>query len=226
MNGSTSTDAATVTHEELAMMSKAGDTDARDLLWERTRRLIIKLIMRYRWAVAAHGYDVDDLEQSAYLAMLYAIRHYSPAKEWAFNTYLYRAVQAAIRDLMGWRVYTERLPPAVSLQTPLTWLEDEIEMQDNISDPAAELDFEISEIEMTVHDAIQRQLDSLSQQIIYMRYWKELSREQTANQLGLDAKQVSKMEAQAIRALRKPEIARPLADFYGYKYHMPARSYG
>ena len=102
------------------------------------------------------------------------------------------------------------------MDAPLTDREgDPFTLEDTIPDQRAEEDLETVE-EREKQAAIRRVLDSLQteqRQVILLRYFYGLTREQTAQRLHLTRTRAAAIEAKALRLLRHPVNSRVLLQY-------------
>lgn len=87
-----------MTNEELAELIQNTDSKtAKAELWENNKGIIYRLARQYY--NADRPYNVDDLVQQGYFALLYAVKSYDKEKGYKFTTYLKYAFKNAIRGL-------------------------------------------------------------------------------------------------------------------------------
>ena len=92
-----------LSNEELAMRIKNGEKELLPTLWEQVKNLIAWKAQRYFNHCSTLGtlhYELDDLIQESYFAMLQAIEYYEPG-ECCFNTYLGLCIKTSLQVLQG-----------------------------------------------------------------------------------------------------------------------------
>ena len=209
-----------MTNEELARRIQQGERDLLLQLWEQVRRYAHD--RAYKWQKAAGGRGgttVEDLEQEAFIAFLEALEGWRAEAGQFLTWYGYR-LKAAFTVATGQRTQRDRLDPlqgCLSLDAPLTDQEgDSFTLTDIIPDPQAEDDMGAVE-ERDRQTAIQRVLDSLQddqRQVIILRYFYNLTREQVARRLHLTKTRATAIEAAGLRFLRHPSRSRELREYF------------
>lgn len=185
-------------NEKLAVSIQAGDRGKLLELWAG--------VERYAWKKAAAwpraGLEVEDLMQSAFLALLEAVSSFSPDKGAQFLTWYTFRLKTAFAEATGWRAERQRRDPlraAVSLDAPLTDDEGDMTLADTIPDPAAEAVIEESALRLTVQGILE-ELPEDQQAALYRRYWMNLPLDETGR----------KAHDAALRALRHPSRSKAL----------------
>lgn len=162
-----------LSNEDLVMRIKNGEEELIPKLWEQVKDLIA---WKARGYFNLHSidsnlhYDVDDLIQESYFAMLQAIRYYKPG-EWRFSTYLGQTIKTAFAIVSGKRTPRQRSNPlndpfkvCASLDAPLTDDADET-LLDVI--PAADNKYEHVEDKLyneQLHNALDSAMSTLSKE--------------------------------------------------------------
>ena len=125
-------------------------------------------------------------------------------------------LKAAFTAATAQRTQRDRKDPlqdCLSLDAPLTDREgDPFTLEDTILDQRAEDDLEAVE-EREKQAAIWRVINSLQddqRQVILLRYYHDMTREQTAQRLRLTKARPAAIEAKALRRLRQPVNSRVL----------------
>ena len=205
-----------MTNEELARRIQHGEQDLLLQLWEQVRRYAHD--RAYKWHMATNGrggQTVQDLEQEAFLALLEALEGWSEEAGPFLPWYSLR-LKAAFTAATGQRTKRDQLDPlqnCISLDAPLTDREgDPFTLEDALPDQRAEDDLNTVE-ERDKQAAIRRVLDSLQaeqRQVILLRYYHDLTRDQTAKRLHLTRARAAAIEAKALRLLRHPVNSRVL----------------
>lgn len=208
-----------MTNEQLAEAIQTGDRSKILPLWEQVRRYAHD--RAYKWFRATNGrggQTVQDLEQEAFLALLEALEGWDedagPFLPW-YSLRLKSAFTAATMQRTQ-RDKRDPLQDCLSLDAPLTDREgDPFTLEDTIPDQRAEDDLNTVE-ERDRQAAVRRVLDSLApeqKQVILLRYYHDLTREQTARRLHLTKARAATIEAKALRLLRHPVNSRVLRTY-------------
>ena len=212
-------DGLTMTNEELAQQIQQGERDLILPLWEQVRRFARDRAFRWHRATGGRGgVTLDDLEQEAFIALLEALEGWDE-KAGKFLTWYDLRLKSAFTAATAQRTQRDRLDPlesALSLDTPLLDGEDDLfTLADVVADPRAEQDMEnLEEIER--QESVRRVVNSLQteqRQVILLRYYHDMTREQTAQRLHLTKARAATIEATALRLLRHPVNSRVLLQY-------------
>lgn len=209
----------TMSNEELARRVQQGERDLLLQLWEQVRRYACDRAYKWHRATGGRGgVTLDDLEQEAFLALLAALEGWDE-KAGKFLTWYDLRLRAAFTAATAQRTQRDRKDPlqdCLSLDAPLTDREgDPFTLEDTIPDQRAENDLNTVE-ERDRQAAVRRMLDSLApeqKQVILLRYYHDLTREQTARRLHLTKARAATIEAKALRLLRHPVNSRVLRTY-------------
>ena len=208
-----------MTNEQLAEAIQTGDRSKILPLWEQVRRYAHD--RAYKWFRATNGrggQTVQDLEQEAFLALLEALEGWDekagPFLPW-YSLRLKSAFTAATMQRTK-RDMKDPLESALSLDASLLDGEDDpFILADVVADPRAEQDMEnLEEIER--QESVRRVVNSLSEEqrrVILLRYFHNMTREQTAQRLHLTRTRAATIEAKALRLLRHPVNSRVLRTY-------------
>ena len=161
---------------------------------------------------------MQDLEQEAFLALLEALEGWDE-KAGPFLPWYSLRLKVAFTAATAQRTQRDRKDPlqdCLSLDAPLTDQEgDPFTLEDTIPDQRAEDDLNTVE-EWDRQAAIRRVLDSLQaeqRRVILLRYYHDMTREQTAQRLHLTRTRVNTIEQKALRILRHPVNSRVLLQY-------------
>ena len=209
-----------MTNEELARRIQQGERDLILQLWAQVQRYAHD--RAYKWFRATNGrggQTVQDLEQEAFLALLEALEGWDE-KAGKFLTWYDLRLRAAFTAATAQRTKRDRLDPlesALSLDMPLLDGEDDLfTLADVVADPRAEQDVEnLEEIER--QESVRRVVNSLQteqRQVIILRYFYNLTREQVARRLHLTRTRATAIEAAGLRFLRHPSRSRELREYF------------
>ena len=198
-----------MSNEELAAAIRAGERGRIMELWGQVRRFA--LWRARRWAVFGGGVTVDDLEQEAFIALLDALEGWR-AETGQFLTWYGLRLKAAFTAATGQRTQRDRLDPldrALSLEAPVGDEDDTLTLADVIPDPQAAEALEGVGVWDTLHRAVEG-LPEAQREEIRRRYWMNQTTAEIATATGTQEKEVRKLEAAALKALRHPRISRAL----------------
>ena len=209
-----------MTNEQLAEAIQTGDRSKILPLWEQVRRYAHD--RAYKWFRATNGrggQTVQDLEQEAFLALLEALEGWDE-KAGSFLPWYSLRLKAAFTAVTMQKTRRDMKDPlqdCLSLDAPLTDREGNIfTLEDTIPDQRAEDDLNTVE-ELDRQAAIQQVLNSLQadqRQVILLRYYHDMTREQTAQRLHLTKTVANAIEQKALRVLRHPSRSKNLRQFY------------
>lgn len=209
----------TMTNEELAQQIQQGERDLILPLWEQVRRYAHDRAYKWHRATGGRGgVTLDDLEQEGFIALLEALEGWDEKAGPFLPWYAYRlkAVFTAATGQRTKRDMKDPLQDCLSLGAPLADHEgNPFTLEDTIPDPRAEDDLNTVE-ERDKQAAIRRVLDSLQaeqRQVILLRYYHDMTREQTAQRLHLTRTRVNTIEQKALRILRHPVNSRVLLQY-------------
>ena len=208
-----------MTNEELARRIQHGERDLLLQLWEQVQRYAHD--RAYKWFRATNGrggQTVQDLEQEAFLALLEALEGWDE-KAGPFLPWYSMRLKAGFTAATAQRTQRDKRDPlqdCLSLDAPLTDREgDPFTLEDTIPDQRAEDDLNAVE-ERDKQVAIRRVLDTLApdqRQVIRLRYFHDLTREQTAQRLHLTRTRANAIEQKALRVLRHPSRSKNLRQY-------------
>lgn len=215
-----------MTNEQLAEFIQVGGNDELlPLLWDKTKDLIF-LKCNHIWSgfsdvLRRHGYELSDLTQEGYSALLLAVRQFDKRKPYKFTTYLNYAIKHVVRRLMNNR---DVLSQSGTMQFDQPIGEDkdggELLLSDIVPDEQAVLAFEQTE-RADEFQPLYEAVDSLPKQerdIICERYFDGLTLGQIAERLGVTKQAVYTLERNALRLLRIGKTGRLLRQIYGDEY--------
>lgn len=200
-----------MTNEALAARIRAGERDRLMELWAQVRRFALQQARRWVY-LGRGGVTLEDLEQSAFLALLDALEGWR-AEAGQFLTWYGLRLKAAFTEATGQRTQRDRLDPldrALSLEAPVGDEDDTLTLADVIPDPqAAEALEGVGEVWDTLHRAVEG-LPEGQREEIRRRYWMNQTTAEISVATGVPEKEVRKLEAAALRALRHPRVSKTL----------------
>lgn len=169
-----------MSNEELVVLIQGGERDRLMELWQQVRRMALKEAVR--WAVyRSNGVELEDLEQSAFIALMRAVDSFDPVAGTRFSTWCFPIMKDEFQQATGRRTEKQRRDPfdaAVSLDVPITEDPDGISLGDTIPDPKAEaamLDVDRREDLRRLHAALEAAIVTLPpdlQAAIRGRYYR------------------------------------------------------
>ena len=199
-----------MSNEELAAAIRAGERGRIMELWGQVRRFALQQARR-RVYLGRGGVTLEDLEQAAFLALLDALEGWR-AEAGKFLTWYGLRLKAAFTAATGQRTQRDRLDPldrALSLEAPVGDEDDTLTLADAIPDPQAAETLERVGVWDTLHKAVE-ELPEGQREEIRRRYWMNQTTAEIAAATGTQEKEVRKLEAAALKALRHPRISRAL----------------
>ena len=205
------------TNEELAMRIQDGDTSLYAQLWAQTEKLLKMMVNSFfrknEELIHRRGIELEDLEQTAFLALVYAVKAFDPGKELKFTSYLNYALKKEIRAALdGGRRRSAAEDPlnrCVSLYQPIGEEENDLLLHELIQDPAAEAaltavdDLDEDRRRAQLLWGAVNELPEISGKVITARYREGLSFAETAEKHGYDLQEVKSSVRRGIDALRK-----------------------
>ena len=94
-----------MSNEEMALAIQAGDTALYAALWMQTRRLLFRMVSGFARKngelLARYGLTLEDLQQAAFLALVFAVEQYRPEKGYLLTSYFNLALKKEIRAAFG-----------------------------------------------------------------------------------------------------------------------------
>lgn len=189
-------------NEELVALIQSGDPGKLLDLWQQVRRMALK--EAGKWVVyRSNGVELDDLEQTGFIALMRAADSFDPVAGTRFSTWYHRVLLTEFAVATGRRTERQRRDPldaAVSLDAPITEESDDISLGDTIPDPGAEtamVDVDRREDLRRLHAALEAAIATLPPELqaaVRGRYYRgEI----------VDA-------SKALRMLRAPKCSQPL----------------
>ena len=220
-----------MSNEELVAEIQAGATERMGELWEQVEKLIkwkANRIMTVLEGCPGRGVEFEDLYQSGYLAMVAAVNTYDSTAGGNFVTWLMYHLKNAFAEATGYRTQKGRQEPLnnyLSLDTPLTDDTDSDALMDVMADPKGlqwQESVEDSMWQKELQEAVGVALSTLPEQhrdILYLRYWENMTLEDIGDLRGVSKERVRQMENKGIRLLRQPRNACHLRPFYDFDFY-------
>ena len=178
-------------------------------LWQAVEKLICKWAGQYFRYSKTPRFDVDDLRQAGYLALVDAVNGYDPSAGMKFATYLNFHIRKHFAEVSGNRG-SKRRPEvyASSLDEPLTD-ESDTSRLDTIADTESEGEFN-NVVELIYNRQLRAALDecltSIPQpqaDVLRTLYYKGQTRTETAVELNSNISAIRHTEYRALQAMRR-----------------------
>lgn len=213
-------------NEELAISARSGSIQATHELWENVRRYAVKIAKRWDHAFEGYaGVTMDDLTDSAYIALCDAAASYDPDKG-CFLTLYALHLKTAFSECYGVRgSRRDPLNKAKSLDAPLDDGDSDSALTDVIADPEGESplrDLEDRLYCQRLRAALDATLDELPDAcsaVLRKRYYEDLTYEEIAAAEGVSRQAVQAAERKSLRAIRFSPGADRLMEFYDFDYY-------
>lgn len=213
-----------MSNEELAVLIQQGQREYIPTLYDHVRKLLTSIAKRYfnkfYGPCARCGITLDDLIQETYFVMLDGARYFKPDSGNKFVSYLTYPMWNHFRKLTGCRTAKrDPLNSADSLDEPLPNADESLTLGDAVPDEDSSAGFDEIDTSMyqtELHSALEKSMEHLAPEqhtAIKCRFYESKTIEQTCGSMGCSREQVRQYEAKALRALRKPKIAKTLKPF-------------
>lgn len=194
-----------MTNEELAVQIQLGATDLYTKLWERVKRLMIKILFNYLASYKLPNYiDKKDMIQELYFALCKAVQAYDDTKPYKFNTYLDYHIRKVIRSNIGTKA-------AAEVSYNITVDEDEeTELLDFIADSTKAKDFErleLTDLQREVRQAVAR-LPEDKAEVINLHYLNGISYKSIAEQCRCSQQLIAEKGRKGLQLLRQDKVLR------------------
>lgn len=212
------------TNEELAIAAQTGEKQATHELWEGVRRFAAKTALRWDSAFEGrNGITVDDLINSAYIAMVDAVATYKPDSGTFLTWYVFYLKTAFCECYGVRRRHADPLNGADSLDAPLGDGDDTF--ADIVADPNGEiplLGIEEQMYQQQLHNALETVLDDLPEEysaVLRMRYYDEMNYAEIAKATGESPSKVHTIEGKGLQKIRYSSSGKQLLEFYDFDYY-------
>lgn len=214
-----------MTNEEIAMAIRAGQASYNQL-WEQVHKYIRQQAGQFsrQYSDLCHGAGVepDDLVQCGFLALYDAVQAYKPDSGHSLIAFLAHPLRNRFREVCGIRsTKRDSLNGCDSLDREITGDDgDTITLEELQEDRQAAVDMESAidhAYQVELHGALEKALDTLPElqgEVLRRLYWHGQTQAAIAADHGLTGEQIRQHKVKALRALRKPSVARSLQSFY------------
>ena len=209
-----------MTIEELVAEIQNGHTEYLPELWDRVHRLVKKKAYHFLCSLGENPpCELDDLCNTAYIYLLYAVKLFDPEEGVKFLTYYGRALTSAFHNAAGLRTSKTRNDPlrnAVSLSAPLKEGEDST-LEDTIADDV-DVEEEVAkqiyneELHNALEDALGK-IDTKEEKALRLYFYNNRTLEQVGAELGVTRERARQLCANGLRDLRRPQIMKDLEKY-------------
>lgn len=196
-------------NEELVKLIQAGQRDALHMLWAQVERFAARKARQYITLTGSPEAELDDLYDSAYIALVYAAETYDLGQEKTFIGWFALTLKTAFARATNRRSHKQAMDPlhrSGSLDAPLGYDENDLMLGDMVEDPHAAAAFEI----------VAGKIWGDSLKASWKRPWKrsppELA-ETVRDKYYLDRAVDIKAHSVTMRALQHPQISSELRRF-------------
>lgn len=222
-----------MTNEELAAAIKAGNNALYADLWGQVKKIILNRARRFCAACdglcASHGVTVEDLEQCGYLALLDAVKAWSPDSGYRFTTFLTLHMKRQFRAALDGgkrRRSKDLLNCCGSLDEPTGEDSESGTVGDFVPSDPEDPDgwFSTEEPDSRIFQGqlkqeLHRCLDTMNQdraEILRKRYLDGKTLREVAGDVGKSCQRIQSMERSGLSELRREPYWRRLRPFAEY----------
>lgn len=169
-------------------------TNEEYLQWEP---MLIKIALRYR--NNPFGLDVDDLKQVGYFGMAYAFEHFQEDRGASFKTFIFNCIEWTIKKEL--KKY-ERIEAFTTVSIDAVTGED-MTLEDILQDISVNIEEEVTDkiVLQEYMNEIDRCLNELEREILYLKVFDNKSYKQIEKALDLKEKRASSIFVSARRKL-------------------------
>lgn len=210
-----------ITNEELALLIQNGRTDLYPVLWEKTKKLLFMLVMKYYNKYTdlckRRGIELEDLKQSCFIALHSATMDYKEESGYKLTSYFNYAVKNTIEDLLGSK--SDSLNNSLSLDEPISDEDGEETFLDMYPDEKASADFEQTDYRIfnrDLHKMLNKALSTLSDDnrcMVELHYYSNATFTTIAEMLSCSKANVSAQVDESLYKLRTGKYSRKLREF-------------
>jgi len=175
--------------------------------------------VQYYGRLSAPHCELEDLIQSGFEALLYALRMYDP-KKGKFLTYLGQALHRAFHEAAGYRRKRDAFLRCKSLDVPASSDEDDDRLLvDLVEDPRAVAAFDASERRIyneQLHEALEKalaQIDDEDAAVLRGLYYDSMTMRELAEKMGVPFTIINQRSSKGMRSLRHREHTKELRRF-------------
>ena len=214
-----------MTDEELATKAKTGDEAALMELWENKRGMAYtwaRSTFRKHWELGdTRGSDLDDLMQTAFIALMRAVYYFDPDKPWAFSTCYGNTLKREFADLLRTREghKLDALNYSVSIDAPMGGTnESDTDLWADILEDPADCFEEVEDriYQEQLHNALENALSQIPEKqgtAVRLRYLQDKGWAAVAEMMGFEYSYVRRLAKKGLESLRQEEIRTELEEF-------------
>lgn len=196
------------------MRVQHGETELIPELWQRVERFVRWQAVQYFGRLSAPHCELEDLIQSGYEALIYAVQMHDPEKG-SFLTYFGHALHRVFCEAAGYRhVRDAFLRCKQSLDEPVSSDEDDDRiLADLVNDPRAAAAFDAAERRIfneQLHGALETALNQIDAQdagVIRGLYYDSKGMTQLAEEMSITPERVRQRRNKGMRTLRHNRAA-------------------
>ena len=181
---------------DLLSRIKAGDNAAREEFIGANLRLVLSIIQRF----SGRGEQMDDLFQVGCIGLIKAIDNFDINLQVRFSTYavpmIIGELRRYLRDNTALRVSRSIRDTAYKALKKRTELMDELSREPKLGEIAKALDMKEEDVAFAL-EAIQER------RIIELRFFHGRTQMEVAEEIGISQAQVSRLEKNALKSMRK-----------------------
>jgi RNA polymerase sigma factor (sigma-70 family) len=212
---------ARVSNEELVDRIKAGEKELILDLWQKVRKLVIKIILRRYLPEdgCTNRVELDDLIQAGFIGMIGAIRDFDSSRGFRFTTYLGKHLANAAREALGIR--TQKRDPlidAISIdQSISSGQDDEISIIDALPDMTQQYVYDDLIDELAGKEDINtiftqiKQLEPIEKEFLIEKYFNGRTFKEIGETHGTCYQDVRKKISDSLRKIRRSDVGQKIA---------------
>lgn len=212
-----------MTNEQLVERIQAGERALLPELWGQVERFVtMRAALRVRALGGNGGVTVEDLLQSGYLAVLFAVENFDQKRGMSFIGWLGLSLKTTFSEAAGCRGRRQALDPlhcAGSLDAPLGDDEGGAAVGDLQGDPRADAAFEAAETRIWLEqlraalDRAMMRLPKDERTVLIARFYQGKTVQETGRALSMGRDAAYTLERRALRTLRRSPACKELCQF-------------
>lgn len=217
--------------DEIVMAIKNGNNDLMGMLWLQLEKLITWYAKKYHLELSAYGYvpggvEIKDLVQCGYFGLVEAVQRFEPEQGTAFSTFLIWYLRKAFQDCTGRskRRRNDPLNNCLSLDAPIND-ETDATLLDFVDETVSDGKDDFADVEARIfneqlHQALEDALNRLPEnqaETLRSEFFKGLTQEEIAAEIGCSAKYVHKLKRQALNGIRYSSSRTKLERFIDFQ---------
>lgn len=209
-----------MTNEELAIEIQNGKTEYYPVLWDKVYRFVAKKANNFLTFLGDNPpCEFDDLCNTAYIYLPYAVKLFDPEEGFKFLTYYGFALKSAFNEVAGLSTVKARNDPlrnAISFSAPIADAEDSV-IEDIIADDT-DIEEEVAKkiYDEELHNALEDALSKLNpdrEKVLRLYYYNGRTLEQIGEELGVTSARAGQLHKSGLRDLRHPRIVKDLEKY-------------